>query len=98
MRVGKVQENRQGQVPTCGVAADNQVGRVTATFGENVPEGFDGLAELCWVFSWRRKGVCEEEDGDIVSVLVELLDQTAEEGEVPRGWGYDKAATFVLSI
>jgi hypothetical protein len=93
-----VQENRKGQVPTCGVAANNHVGRVTATFSKNVPEGFDGLAELRWVFSRRRKGVGEEEDGDIVSVLVELLDQAAKESEVSWGWGQDKTAAFVLTI
>ena len=82
MRVRKVQQHRHGQVAAGRVAADDHVGGCAAAVGEDVAEGADGLAELCWVdFVWGE-GVPRDEDGNVVAVFVDDLQEVKPEVEV----------------
>lgn len=91
MRVRQVQQHRHGQVAAGRVAADDHVRGCPAAVGEDVAEGADGLAQLGWVDFVRGEGVPREEDGDVVAVFVDDLQEVEPEVEV-GGYGSDGEA------
>lgn len=96
--VGEVQQQREGEVPACGVAADDDVGWRAVCLCEDVAEGFDGLAQLGWVRRVRGEGVCEEEDGDVVAGCVEVGDDARQEVDVGGCAGEGESAACCCQL
>lgn len=91
MRVRQVQQHRHGQVAAGRITADDHVRGCPATVGEDVAERANGLAQLGWVDFVRGEGVPREEDGDVVAVFVDDLQEVEPEVEV-GGYGGDGEA------
>lgn len=72
MWMGEVQQQCESEVPSCGVAADDHVGWRAVRLRDDVAEGFGSLAQLGRVGGVWSKGVCQEEDGDVMAVCVEV--------------------------
>lgn len=93
VRMRQVQQHGQGEVPACGVAAEDDGGWGAAGVDEDVAQGVDGLAQLGRVDGVRGEGVVDEEEGDVVVRGVQGVEEGGVEFEVVFcGWDDEAAA------
>lgn len=61
----KMCQNARHEIPARRVTSDNDLRGLALRLRNNVPQGFDGLGELCGVFARRGERVREEENSEV---------------------------------
>lgn len=93
-----MQQHGQGEVSTGRVAAHDDVAGGAACFFQDVPQRLGRLAQLGWVCGVGSEGVAGEEDGDVVAVVVDDLEDVQPELEVWRDRGQGEAASCITLL